>query len=125
MIKVLLVGAGGALGSVARYLMTGWIHRLMNEHWFPFGTLACNILGCFLIGLLAGIVDLKDISNEHIRLFFVVGILGGFTTFSAFSNESVHLFSNDQGMGALLYVIFSVTACLGAAWAGYNLVRLG
>ena len=121
MYKIFLVGIGGFLGSAARYMMTEWMHRLSNQHWFPFGTFVCNILGCFLIGLTAGVIDLKHVGNEQIRLFLVVGILGGFTTFSSFGHESVNLFRDAQNTGAMLYILSSVILCLSSAWLGYYL----
>ena len=86
MVKDLItVGRGGALGSMARYLVGQLTQRLLGTG-FPWGTLAANISGCFLIGIAYGLLQTAEASTP--RLFIIVGVLGGFTTFSAFGSES-------------------------------------
>ncbi|VAX34966.1 Fluoride ion transporter CrcB [hydrothermal vent metagenome] len=123
MVKIFLVGAGGFIGSVSRYLLGGVAHRVSGNHWFPYGTLTVNIIGCFVIGLVGGIAQSKHIFADEIRLFLVVGLLGGFTTFSSFSHETVMLAKNTQGLAALLNVLFQVCVSLSAAWLGHYLVN--
>jgi len=123
MIKILLVGTGGFLGSVSRYLVGGWVHRLSGNHWFPYGTLTVNVLGCFVIGVVGGVAQSKHVMTDEMRLFLLVGLLGGFTTFSSFSHETVLLAKNTQTLAAFVNVLFQISICLGAAWFGHHLVN--
>ena len=82
---ILLVGTGGFIGSVLRHWFSAWVFRALDKPWFPFGTLAVNVVGCFAIGLLGGIAEQRRFFDYEIRLLIFVGILGGFTTFSAFA----------------------------------------
>ena len=124
MIKLLLVGGGGFLGSVARYLVSGWVYRLLDEEAFPFGTLAVNVAGCLLIGLLSGLAEARQVLSPEARLFVLIGFLGGFTTFSTFGFETFVLVRGTQIGAALLNVGLSVLLGLAAVWAGYVLARL-
>jgi len=72
-IKVLLVGAGGFVGSMLRYSMSGLVHRILKNTWFPYGTLTVNILGCFLIGFLNGLAESKQIFYAETRLVLLSG----------------------------------------------------
>ncbi len=119
----LLVGAGGFIGSIGRYMLSEAIMKVTNNHPFPFWTLSANVIGCLLIGVMAGFVELKGSSSEPLRLFVVMGILGGFTTFSTFSHETIVLFKGAQFIHAYLNIILSVTLCLCAAWFGYWLTK--
>ncbi len=121
MIKLLYVGLGGFLGSVARYLLAGYVQKGHGLN-FPWGTLVVNAIGCFLIGLLGHILQAKH-SNSEIWLFLIVGILGGFTTFSAFGYETFNLFKNAQLTLALLNIGLQIVVCLGAVWLGYVVSR--
>ena len=116
---VLLVAVGGALGSVLRYMAT-----LALNSAFPLGTVLVNILGCFIMGCLAGYSVLLTPLPEPIRLFFMVGVLGGFTTFSAFSLDVMTLAQQGQYGLALFYTMLSVFASLCAVFAGFMLMRL-
>ena len=88
---IFLVGTGGFVGSVLRYFISGWVFRFLDKPWFPVGTLAVNLLGCFMIGFLGGIAEQRRIFNPEFRLFVFIGVLGGFTTFSAFAYETTSL----------------------------------
>src|SRR5215218_1545284 len=100
---ILLVGAGGALGSIARYLTGAWTLRAFGPGW-PFGTFAVNVLGGALIGLLAGFLAWRgEADQERWRLLLQVGVLGGFTTFSAFSLETAAMIERRAWIGALVY----------------------
>jgi CrcB protein len=118
--EVLIAGAGGFVGSAARYALTTWVTtRLASGTLFPWGTLSVNILGSLAIGALVGaMVELGDLS-ERMRLLLVVGVLGGFTTFSAFSNETFALVREGQTAMAAAYVAATLAAGLAAVWAGY------
>ncbi len=112
---LLLVAAGGALGSAGRWLLAITIDTRLALLWpgFPWGTLVVNALGCLAIGILAGWSD-----QPWVRLFLMVGILGGFTTFSSFALQSTQLVGAGAHMQALVYVMGSVVACLLAVWLG-------
>ena len=86
--KWILIASGGAIGSVARYWMQGAVYSLTGLA-FPLGTIAVNVLGCFLIGLLYATFNGPLPVRDEIRIGLMVGVLGGFTTFSAFSLETL------------------------------------
>ena len=121
--KLLLVGAGGFLGSVLRYLLGSWVQTVFGGR-FPLGTLAVNVLGCFLIGLLMGMAESRSALPPEWRLFVVVGLLGGFTTFSAFSYDTVELWRGVTSLAAVLNVTASVGLGLTATWLGLALARM-
>jgi len=123
LLNIFWVGIGGFAGSVARYLVSEWAQNLNKELLFPLGTSIVNILGCLLIGLLAGIFQLKGWASPELRLFVFVGILGGFTTFSTFANESFFLIEKGEILLALFNVIGQVTIGLLAVWGGYTISR--
>lgn len=114
----LYIAAGGALGSIGRYWMAGAVDGRFNSD-FPWGTLAVNVLGSFVIGLLAGMETL----GHQTRLFLMVGICGGFTTFSAFSLQTFNLLREGMLLRAGSNVLLSVTLCLLATWAGLALMQ--
>ncbi len=118
------VGAGGFIGAAARFLVVTWVSRRELQY-FPFGTLTVNLLGCLLIGLLAGLGDARGFLSVHGRLFFVVGVLGGFTTYSTFALDALTLGYEGELERSLVYVGLHLVAGIGAAWVGYRLGRLG
>jgi fluoride exporter len=121
--KILLaVGLGSFIGGVLRYLLSVFIQTRAAAG-FPFGTLGVNIVGCFLIGLVAALLSRGGLTAEW-RPFLVTGILGGFTTFSAFSLESVYMLQAEQYGQAILYILASVVLGLLATFAGMWLVKL-
>ena len=122
MIKVILIGVGGAIGSVGRYLLSGAANRFTNIIHFPIGTLTVNLIGSFIIGLLWGWYENNDFSSPMRSLLFV-GILGGFTTFSAFSLETLILFRDGQLKVALLNILFNNIFGIGLAFLGYTITR--
>lgn len=118
----LMAAAGGALGAGARHLVNVGAMRLTGAG-FPWGTLAVNLLGCFLMGLLIEMAALRwSISNE-MRAFLATGILGGFTTFSAFSLDFAVLVERKAHGAALLYAAASVGLSLLALFAGLYVMR--
>lgn len=120
MTKLLWIAAGGALGAVLRYLLAGWAQRLVSGT-FPVGTLAVNVVGCLLIGVLAARLVESSMVPEHIRLALLIGVLGGFTTFSTYAWETVSLIHDGQFVHAAANVLISNLAGLAAAWLGYGL----
>lgn len=126
MIQVLLIAAGGALGAVGRYYGAGAFERWLGiaiGPGFPYGTLAVNVIGSGVLGLLVGLFTALFESTPEIRFFLVVGLLGGFTTFSAFSLDTVALFEKGEAGRALLYVMLSVVLSVGALYVALRLVR--
>ena len=105
MSKLIAVALGGALGSIGRYLIALWVGRI-SKHDFPYETLAANLVGCLLIGLLWGYFERIQVSNEF-RLFLFTGILGGFTTFSTFAREGVQYFKSGEPLLAMTYLLAS------------------
>ena len=129
-IMILAIGAGGAIGAVARFLVGGWVMRSTQSWWpnlgFPLGTLVVNVVGSFLIGVLFAWLDqgVRDPGmRELVHGLVLVGILGGFTTFSTFSLETVQLLGSGLWGKAMLNIIASVVACVVAAMAGLALIR--
>lgn len=116
--QLLLVGFGGFIGSVLRFLISK-----LNHSWhflsLPMGTLAVNIIGSLIIGLLIGISVKGNLISSDLKLFLMVGLCGGFTTFSTFSAENMLLLQNGQIMTALLYMILSIVLGLLAVLGGY------
>ena len=124
MLKILIVGLGGFLGSVLRYLLANWVHRILDNPWYPYGTMAVNIIGCLVIGLLAGLAENKGYFGSQTRLFLLVGFLGGFTTFSAFCNETFTMLGNGQTLASISNIAASVTLGLIAVFAGAKIANL-
>ena len=115
----LLVALGGAAGSIARYLLSGWVlHRAVNWQ-FPLGTFVVNVLGCLFVGVLGGLVVKHDLLAADARLFLFTGIAGGFTTFSAFGLETFYLLRKGEVAIAAGYVALSVLVGLLVLWLGF------
>ena len=124
MIKnLLLIGAGGFIGSVARYLLSR-----LNTHveWLsiPVGTLLVNVLGSLLIGFLIGISEKSPLMTFELRMFLMVGLCGGFTTFSSFTGENLMLMRNGQFLPLFLYTGLSILLGFTAVYLGYMSTRL-
>jgi CrcB protein len=122
MSKILLIAAGGGLGSVARYVLAGWVQRLTDAA-LPVGTLAVNVLGCLLIGILGAIFAGPHLVREEYRLALLIGVLGGFTTFSTFGYETFEMANDGQFARAALNVVITNAACLAAVWIGYRITE--
>jgi CrcB protein len=122
--QVLIVALGGAVGSVARYKLGGFALHHTSTWNFPVSTFCVNVLGCFVIGLAAALVEHHDLFSPATRLFLFTGLLGGFTTFSAFGYESAFLLRRGMLQVAASYVLLSVSAGLLAVFAGMKLIDL-
>src|SRR5690349_21285516 len=121
--SLLLVGLGGAIGAVARFLTGIAVGQLWRDP-FPLATLLINVAGSLAMGLLVGwLARTLPPGQEEIRLFVAVGILGGFTTFSAFSLETVTLLERGELTSAIVYVLASVVVSVLALSAGLMLIR--
>jgi CrcB protein len=121
--NILLVGLGGSIGSIARYLCQRYFYE-WQPHPFPFGTLIVNIVGCFLIGAFYSLAEKGDLLTPELRLFLTTGICGGFTTFSAFAYENVTLLKSGDFIYFGLYVALSVVIGIAATFAGVALLKL-
>lgn len=120
---ILAVGAGGAIGAVARYLLSSTVMRFAGGT-FPYGTLAVNVLGCVMMGVVIGLVALRLSLPQSMQMFLTTGILGGFTTFSAFSLDAFYLFERQAYGAAAVYVLASVALSLAGLVAGLALARM-
>lgn len=120
--NILLVGAGGAVGSIARYLCQKYISE-GHPHAFPFGTFVVNITGCFIIGLLFGLVEKGQLLNPEWRLLLITGFCGGYTTFSSFAAENIQLLKDGHLAYFSLYTAGSVVLGIIATWAGIALLK--
>ena len=124
MTRLLIVAAGGALGAVARYGIGLGAARLFPTAQWPWGTLAVNVVGGLLMGLLAGWLAFRGGAHaESLRLFAAVGVLGGFTTFSAFSLETALMIERRQLAMAGGYVAASVILSIAALFLGLMVAR--
>lgn len=118
MMRVLLVGLGGFVGSMLRYLLSGVFQGVFQTARFPIGTVIVNLSGCYVIGLLSQLAESQGAFTDLVRALVFPGILGGYTTFSTLSNESLNLFrAGDVGLG-VLNVGVQVLGGLSLAWAG-------
>lgn len=120
--RFIWVCVGGAAGTGARYLVTEGIYRLARGP-FPYGTLAVNLVGSLLLGLLVPICLASEHVSPTARLALTTGVLGGFTTYSTFSYESMRLLHEGAWATAALYMAGTVVACLAASFAGFGLAR--
>ena len=118
---ILAVGAGSFLGGAARYLVALAINRVSKG--FPWATLAVNLVGCFLIGLLWGLFSKNGTEGSNWALFLTVGFCGGFTTFSTFSKEALVMLQGGNVWGFAGYVAISVISGIALVALGYFLVR--
>lgn len=117
--QLIAVGLGGMIGSVLRYLFSGWFQTWSKSETFPIGTLGVNILGCFIIGILGGYSESLEALSPELRAFLMIGLLGGFTTFSTFEYETMNLLRNSHFMYAVTNVMIQLFVGLMAVWAGY------
>jgi CrcB protein len=115
--QMVAVAIGGALGSLLRFWMSGWVHAFAGRG-FPYGTLAVNVLGCLLMGILFVVFTERLSDNVVWRAGILIGVLGGFTTFSSFSMENVELVADGALVRAALNIAGSVVLCLSATGLG-------
>lgn len=119
MTMILMIGLGGAAGSVARYLVSTWIQR-RSRSGFPWGTFVVNATGSFLIGVVFGAFDHGAYSGDALTLM-VAGVLGGYTTFSTYSVENANLLENHRYRWLLLNAVGQIAGGLLVAAAGYSI----
>lgn len=123
MTKFILIGLGGALGAMARYGLQNII-QLRTGLLFPLGTLIVNLIGCFFIGFVMELAEIRSELNPQIRLFLTVGLLGGFTTFSAFGYESLIMMRTMEFYYPIVYILTSLVGGLAFVFLGQILARL-
>ena len=120
--NLILIAAGGAIGSSLRYF-SSILFKFIYPN-LPLGTLFVNILGSFLIGILMSYLEKNSFSENFIRYFIIIGLLGSYTTFSTFSFEIIDLFNNRKVYISFLYILITVTSCLVFAYFGYNINKI-
>ena len=119
MSSYLAVAVGSAIGGMLRFALAGWLMRVVGGN-FPWGTLAVNVAGCALIGMLT-VWFPPEPKGFPWRLFWLPGVCGGFTTFSAFGLETFELWRTGTGDRAFIYIGASLVLCLLAVWCGIGL----
>ena len=122
MLKFFIVGVGGFLGAIARFVVASWIGQKWGRS-FPLGTFFVNVSGSFLIGLLMSLFIEKFMVNPQWRLLLVVGFLGAYTTFSTFEYETGGLIKDGEWFIALMNIVFSVVAGFAALKLGEFLAK--
>ena len=123
--QILLVGLGGGIGSIFRYLVSVFTYSRIDKECltFPLPTLVVNLLGCFLIGVLIGLTEKHASFDEQMKLFLITGFCGGFTTFSAFSLENMHLYLSGHYFSLIVYILSSVLLGILLVWSGVLIVK--
>lgn len=120
--QLLIIAGGGALGAVLRFEVSTYIYRLLGRD-FPYGTLAVNLIGSFLMGICFILILERGLLSAEWRSAIIVGFLGAFTTFSTFSIETLTLIESGEVNRALLNIMLSLVICLGATWVGLIIGR--
>jgi fluoride exporter len=121
--KLLIVGIGGFIGAIARYGLSGLVHRYTTST-FPFGTLAVNVIGCLFIGVFLYLADSRLTFPPAVRMFIGIGLLGAFTTFSTFGFETIRLLGDKEFTLALSNIGANVFLGLGAVWLARTVLRM-
>lgn len=121
--ELIAIALGGASGAVLRYWTSTGVYSLLGRD-FPYGTLAVNVLGSLLMGLLTILMMERMSVGPEMRAALLIGLLGAFTTFSTFSMETLFLIEQGDLLKAFLNVLLSVVVCILAAWFGMNMGRM-
>jgi CrcB protein len=116
---MLLVGIGGAIGAMLRYV----ISDIIPSEEFPYGTITVNLLGSLILGFMFGAIAADALISQDNLLLFGTGLLGAFTTMSTFAMETVNLSENEIST-TFLYVILTISGSIGLAWSGYRIIFL-
>jgi len=123
-LKYSILAIGGAIGTICRYALSTAMYAYFSMPVFPIGTLIVNLLGCFIIGILAGFSEKGFLEPVNARLFLFVGLLGGFTTFSAFSIETLNLIRQHQWRTAATYLTLSNVGGIALAFLGVQMALM-
>ncbi len=122
--QALIVGAGGFVGCIARYLVGVLVARLLGAPVFPYATLVVNVVGCLLIGVLGGLAQSTRVLSPELQLLLITGMLGGLTTYSTFGYQAVTLGRDGHLIAAVFFVATHLLLGLCAVWLGLFLVRV-
>jgi CrcB protein len=120
--QIIAIMLGGAFGAALRYLVSNGVYNLLGRD-FPYGTLAVNLLGSFLMGILSVILLERNELDPLLKLAILVGFLGAFTTFSTFSMDTLALINEGALSRALLNMLISVIVCVFAVWLGMLIAK--
>jgi len=120
---ILIIGLGGAIGSILRYLTSLFVARFWENH-FPLATFITNVIGCFLIGLFIGFLEKQQLANSDLKWFLITGFCGGYTTFSTFGYENFSLLQSQNSLMAFVYIALSVVIGLLAVWFGLFVAKM-
>ena len=118
LLRLSIIGAGGFVGAVLRFLVSSWVQARSGSIVFPFGTMAVNLIGCLVIGLLTWLVETRSMFSVETRSFVLIGLLGAFTTFSTFGNETLGLIRDSRLDLAAVNAVFQVVAGVAMVWLG-------
>ncbi len=118
LIRLFVIGSGGFVGAILRYLVSGWVQVWSGSILFPFGTMAVNLIGCFVIGFFSFLVESRGFLSVETRSFLLIGLLGAFTTFSTFGNETLTLVRNGRMDLAAINATSQVLVGLVMVWLG-------
>jgi CrcB protein len=116
--KLTIIGAGGFVGAILRFLVSSWVQTRSGSILFPYGTMAVNMIGCLIIGFLTYLVETRSLFSMETRSFVLIGLLGAFTTFSTFGNETLGLIRDSRIDLAALNACFQVIVGVGMVWLG-------
>ena len=122
--NLLIIGLGGFLGAILRFSVSDLVQQWFKSVNFPYGTLVVNLLGCFLLGGLSHLAELRGLMSAEARAFMFIGLLGAFTTFSTFGNDTVSLIRRGEEVLSLLNIGLHLGLGLTAVWLGQSLVTL-
>jgi len=121
--QTLSIALGGAVGSLFRFWVSTGVYGVLGRG-FPYGTLAVNLIGSFLMGLLFALLHERMAASPEVRALLLIGFLGGFTTFSSFSIETFNLIEQAEYLKAAANAVLSVILCLAVTWLGLLTGRL-
>ena len=124
LINAAMVGSGGFIGALARYGLSGLVHRQVPFATFPYGTMAVNLMGCCAIGVIAGLAESRQLFGPEFRAFALIGLLGGFTTFSTFGYETFAMLRDAEYLRVAANVGVHVILGLALVLLGYALTTL-
>ncbi len=124
LLNLFLVGMGGFTGAICRSLVFLGTSHIFDAPFIPYGTMIVNVVGCFLIGFLGGLSEMRHFFSPEIRALVLIGFLGGFTTYSAFGYEVVSLFRNDQILAAFANTMLHLILGFGAVYCGFSISKL-
>ncbi len=118
LLQLFIIGAGGFVGAVLRFLVSSWVQNRSGSIIFPFGTMSVNMVGCLVIGFLSYLVETRSLLSMETRSFVLIGLLGAFTTFSTFGNETLGLIRDSRLDLAAFNACFQVVVGVGMVWLG-------